>query len=159
MSLLQCSRREEVSVLLAKGHWPAAAAVELRAHVEGCRGCSEMVLLTQVMRQAREDSAQVARLEPAGLIWWRAQLRRRRAAMESVSKPMWRAQIFAVSVSLVVAVAFLTWRAEQAGGWRAWLGGSLGSITAGMGLLPLVMGGVALMLLGGLVVWLTFERE
>jgi hypothetical protein len=118
-----------------------------------------MVLLTQVMRQAREDSAQMARMEPAGLIWWRAQLRRRRAAMESVSRPMWRAQIFAVSVSLVVAVAFLAWRAEQAGGWRAWLGGSLGSITAGMGLLPLVMGGVALMLLGGLVVWLTFERE
>jgi len=159
MSLMKCVREEEVRELLRQGHWPEASSAEVRSHVDGCRECAELVRLTVGFRSLRQAELKEAKLVPPGLIWWRAQLRRRREAMESVSRPMWRVQIFAVGVSLLVAVGFLVWRAEQAGGWRAWLGGSLSAITAGLGVLPLVMAGIALVLLGGLVVWLTFERE
>ena len=79
---MKCSRKDEVRDVLAQGHWPEACEVELRTHVEGCRACGEMVMLTESFRAAREDAAAMARPVPASLVWWRAQLRRRQAAME-----------------------------------------------------------------------------
>jgi hypothetical protein len=156
---LKCSRRDEVRGLLAQGHWPEACAAELRTHVEGCRACGEMVMLTQSFRAAREDAAAQARPVPASLVWWRAQLRRRQAAMEQVSKPIWGAQIFAVVVSVCAAVGLVGWLVERGDLRDFGVGLSLSSLKASWGLLPMVACVGALGMLAAVVVYLTLERE
>jgi hypothetical protein len=76
------------------------------------------VLVTAAMQAARRHSSESPRLEAAGAIWWRAQLRRRNAAIDKVTKPILGAQLFALAVGLVVATAVIVW---QAGNWGAWI--------------------------------------
>jgi hypothetical protein len=158
---VRCSRRNEVRDLLARGHWPEACEAELRAHVAGCRACGEMVMLTQSFRTAREHTAAVARPVPASLVWWRAQLRRRQTAMEQVNRPIWSAQIFAVALSVCAAVGLAVWAIAHGADWNWNFSGMriLASIGSGLGIMPLVMSVAVLAVLGGVLVWLTLERE
>ena len=117
MSPFTCVRERELSDLLHNGHWPQACPDELRAHVASCRNCSDLVLVTESLQASRRQMAELPRLEPAGAIWWRAQLRRRNAAIEKVSRPILGAQIFAVLMTLVVLAAIAAW---QFGNWSAW---------------------------------------
>lgn len=118
MSLFTCAREREVADLLHRGYWPQACPPELRTHVQSCRSCSDLVLVTETMQAARRQSSELPRLEPAGALWWRAQLRRRNAAIEKMARPIVGAQLFALAVALVVAVAVIVW---QAGNWSAWI--------------------------------------
>jgi hypothetical protein len=63
-----------------------------------------------------------ARLESPGVIWWRAQLRRRNAAIERIGRPLLGAQIFAWAVCLAAAVVYVLWQARRGFDWLAWLG-------------------------------------
>jgi hypothetical protein len=165
MSVLKCSHHEEVRALLMQGHWPDACAADLREHVAACRECSEMVLVTAALRKAREVSAGRARLEPASLIWWRAQLRKRQAAMETVRRPIWGAQIFAIAMTLSVALGVVAFEARRGDGWRGWIaamaqmGTSFSTVKANLNLLPVAVSVAMLLFLCGVVVWLTAERE
>ncbi len=114
-----CSRESEVKSLLDRGHWPTAAAADLRAHAAGCSACAQLVLLTQAFRQDRAQASAAPRLEAPGVLWWRAQLRRRNTAIERLQRPLIGAQIFAVALSLVAAVAFLAWQSRQGLAWLA----------------------------------------
>ncbi|HEY1986818.1 MAG TPA: hypothetical protein VGG85_15485 [Terracidiphilus sp.] len=116
----KCTREAEVKSLLDRGHWPQACGPDLRAHVEDCRACSDVVLLTQAFRTKRANASIAARLEPSGVLWWRAQLRRRNAAIERIGKPLLGAQIFAVTVSLLAASLFLIAQARRDTGWLSW---------------------------------------
>ena len=118
MSPFSCVREREVTDLLHRGHWPDACPSNLRSHIDTCRICSDLVLVTQTMQAAKKQSAELPRLEPAGAIWWRAQLRRRNAAIEKVTRPILGAQIFALVVALVVAIGVVIWQADN---WRTWL--------------------------------------
>ena len=98
MTLRACSREKDVAEMQACGHWPQACPDELRDHVSACRSCSNLVLVSSAFQSARANSAAKPNLPPPGAIWWRAQLRRRNAAVERVSRPILGAQIFALSV-------------------------------------------------------------
>ena len=116
-----------------------------------------MVSLTLAMRAAREVDVQRARLQPAGLIWWRAQLRKRREAMDQVRRPMWRVQTVSVGASLGVALALLAWMGSR-GGWKGWLSAA-GSSFAGLGGATVLLGAFVLAALGGAAVYFLVERE
>ena len=118
MSPFTCPRERELSDLLHKGHWPEACPEDLRAHVTSCRSCSDLVLVSESLQASRRQTAELPRLEPAGAIWWRAQLRRRNAAIEKVSRPILGAQIFAFTMALVILAAIAVW---QFGNWSSWL--------------------------------------
>lgn len=122
MRLGGCTREKEVAELLSRGHWPEACSAELRAHVAGCRACRDLVLVQQGFRADRVVAASAARLEPPGVLWWRAQLRRRNAAIERIGRPILGAQIFALAVSLAAAILYLGWQARRGFDWLAWLG-------------------------------------
>lgn len=122
MSLGACSREREVSELLSRGHWPQACAPELRAHVGGCRRCGDLVLVTEAFHRERAVAASAARLQSHGLLWWRAQLRRRNAAIERISRPFVGAQVFALVVTVVAAAAIFVSQARHGLGWMSWLG-------------------------------------
>ena len=97
---------------------------------------------------------QAKRLDSPSLLWWRAQLRRRQAAMEKVNRPMWGAQIAAAVFAVAVAVGV--------GGYLyrdGTLQGALRTTMTGFGLAPLLAIVMLLALAGGVVVYLTLERE
>lgn len=116
-----CAREKEVAGLLHSGHWPQACSPDLRTHVATCRTCGNLVLLTQTFQGARIVSSGMARLESPGVLWWRAQLRRRNAAIERIGKPILGAEIFAFAVTVVVAAGFLATQSRHALQWTSWL--------------------------------------
>lgn len=121
MTFGACNHERELAAALHDGHWPDACSPELRAHVEACRTCSERLLVTTAFRRERAVAAGSARLESPGVIWWRAQLRRRNAAIERIGRPIFGAQVFAVAVALVAAAVFFATQAKQSVGWLAWI--------------------------------------
>jgi hypothetical protein len=174
MMLCICPREKEVKELVELGQWPVAVATaqELRAHVDGCRSCREFVLVTTAFQKARAETASAAKLGSPGVLWWRAQLRRRNAAVDRIGRPILGAQIFALAVYAVLAIAFVVWQARSGFGWLTRLEGlpqatavhldSLWtSAVSGPIWTPLVMiSAVAtLALLGGVVVYLSSEKQ
>src|SRR5215469_12297566 len=122
MRLGACGREKEVLELLARGHWPDACTGELRAHAAACRSCQDLILVKQAFRADRLVAAGSARLESPGVLWWRAQLRRRNAAIERISRPILGAQIFAWVVCLAAAVVYILWQNRRGFDWLGWLG-------------------------------------
>jgi hypothetical protein len=172
MILSPCSREKEVAALVARGQWPQACSPELRAHVTGCRSCGELVLVTSAFQHARAEAAGAAKLGSPGALWWRAQLRRRNAAVERVGKPILGAQIFALAINLFAVVALLVSQARHGLNWLSWLAQlpqphslhleSLWPATlfsAGWSLLVLIPALATLALLGGVVVYLASEKQ
>ena len=124
MTFRACSREKEVKESLRRGHWPEGCGEELRAHVQGCRRCDDLVVVALAFRTSRSEAEKAAPVVAPGLLWWRAQLRRRNAAVERISRPIRVAQIFALAVNLVVAVGFLTWQARHGVRWMSWFTGA-----------------------------------
>ena len=159
MSSRGCSRLDEVQQALALGHWPQACPAALRAHVENRSRCSDEILLTKHFQLTRTETIEAARTEPPNLLWWRAQLRRRNTALERAGRPLMAAQLFALVITLtaIAAATAIHWN----GLWDR-LHIPLSSLTAmrgDWGLTPLIMGLAAVAMLGGLVVYLTAERQ
>jgi hypothetical protein len=156
--------------MLALGHYPEACTPELRAHLTGCRSCAELVLVARAFQAARAHLAANANLGSPGLLWWRAQLRRRNAAVERVAKPIARAQVFALTVSVLFAVGFLATQATHGLRWLSWLqqlspalhlGALLPSdlFSSGSSLLVLLPIFATLVLLSGVAVYLASEKQ
>ena len=180
MMLRTCPREKEVKELVERGQWPQACAQELRAHVNGCRTCGELALVTAAFLQARTETAAMAKIGAPGVLWWRAQLRQRNAAVERIGRPILGAQIFALVVSLLLAVGVAAWQARQGFAWLArlqqvpqaatqysdlqlsqWLGSLWSSAlpSSGWNWMVLLSAGATLVLLGGVVVYLASERQ
>jgi hypothetical protein len=172
MILKPCSREKEVAELLRLGQWPAACPPELRAHLSACRSCGDLALVTETFLQARAGASGAARITPPGVLWWRAQLRRRNAAVERIGKPILGAQIFALIINLFIVVALLAYQARHGVGWLSWLEqlpqayslhldniSQSAFLNPGWSLMVLIPAASTLALLGGVVVYLATEKQ
>jgi hypothetical protein len=165
MTLRSCPRQTEVQQLLQQGHWPHACPAELRAHLGDCRWCAELVLVTQAFQQSRADTVAQVKLPAAGAIWWRAQLRRRNAAVERVGKPILGAYVFALSVVVLVAAVFAISQARHGLRWLDWVGQPGESFNlsawfnAGGSLVVLIAVFAMVALVGAVVVYVAAERH
>lgn len=119
--LMSCPREKEVKALVERGQWPLAWPADLLAHANECRICSDLVLVTGVFRHARAQAGAPRHAVSPGMLWWRAQLRRRNEAMERLERPALAAYFFALGLMLVLTTAFLVAQARQDGGWLAQL--------------------------------------
>lgn len=117
MTFRACNREKELTALLEQGHWPHACPAEMQEHVAGCSSCRGLVGVTLAFRRERAQAMAQPRLESPGVLWWRAQLRRRNAALERLSRPLLGAQIFAVVLALAAAGAFLAVQVRQGASW------------------------------------------
>jgi hypothetical protein len=129
MTLRPCQQEPATRRLLQLGHWPQSATPELRSHVDGCRACKDLVLLTQTFRSAREASTSAAQLPHPGILWWRAQLRRRNAAVETIQRPLLGAQIFALAITICIAAGFTAYQIRRDQHWVSSTGEWLASIS------------------------------
>jgi len=152
--MISCARSEEIQKTLTAGRWPLAATVELREHVSGCGSCAALVRVSVAFQQDRTAMVAAKHLDSPSLLWWRAQLRRRQSAMEKVSRPMWSAQIAAAIVAVLVAVGFGAYMLRDGA-----LQGTLKATVSGFGLAPMLAIVMLLALAGGVVLYLTLERE
>jgi hypothetical protein len=171
MTFRSCSRQSEVQQMLANGHWPHACPADLRAHLADCRGCGELLLLIQAFQQSRTTAAAQVKLPPAGAIWWRAQLRRRNAAVERVGKPILGAYVFALSMTILVAAAFAISQARHGLRWLDWIGESSSAamhveslnpsawLSSGGALMVLIPIFATLALVGAVAVYLAAEKQ
>lgn len=166
MTFRTCSLEQEVLRALKDGHWPDGCAPELRDHVSGCASCRDLVLVTDIFQQAKSESASEIPAGAAGLLWWRAQLRRRNAVAEKVSRPITVAQTFAWLVVLLVSGSFVASQYNHGLRWSAWnpaswhiqhiLSVGLTSFDWNLALLIPSIGG--LLILSGLVLYLASEK-
>ncbi len=181
MMLRACPRENEVKELVERGQWPQACPPELRTHVNCCRSCGDLVLVTAAFQCARTEASGVAKVGSPGVLWWRAQLRQRNMAVERIGRPILGAQIFALAVNLLLAVVFVVWQARHGLAWLTWLeqlpqdaamhvdsqwlaslwptdlfGSGLSSVLSPMVLIPAA---ATLLLLGGVVVYLASEKQ
>lgn len=169
MTFRACSWEKELAQALKDGHWPQGCGAELRAHVDECGKCGDLVLVThafQIARMESESSAPVG--GSSSLLWWRAQLRRRNAAAKRVSRPITVAQTFAWFVTVLVGVIFVASQYRRGLGWGSWWSELAparafhlllsGSGLAGWNPLLLISGFGVLALLSG-VVYLASEKS
>jgi hypothetical protein len=167
VTIRACSYETDLARALKAGHWPDGCSPELRTHVAACRNCGELVLVTAAFQQARSQSDTAVPADLAGLLWWRAQLRRRNAANQRTSRPISIAESFALSVNLAVAIVFAAWQYHHGLRWASWWSElelarvlarfDVGSRLDGNGLLICSLGMLAL--LSGLVVYLVSEKS
>lgn len=120
MTPFTCAREKELTHALRLGHWPQACSPDLRAHVAGCRVCSDLALVAGSLQAARTTATAAPQLPSAGALWWRAQLRRRNADLERIARPLLGAQIFAMAIVAAVGAGVMLWVARQGFANSSW---------------------------------------
>jgi len=120
MTLTTCPHEKEIRQCIANGQWPDACPPELRAHVSACRACGDLALVSAAFQQARAQALAAARPVPPALVLWRAQLRRRNAALERIGRPLLGAQIFALVSALTAVAGFAGFEARRGANWLTW---------------------------------------
>ncbi len=121
MNLRSCVRESELSDSLKTGHWPDACDASLRAHVNTCQRCADYLLLTQAFKSSRAAAVVHSNIDHPGLLYWRAQLRRRNQALDQLSRPTYFVASFAFYSALLVAFGFLFAQRRYAAGWLDWI--------------------------------------
>lgn len=104
-----CAFEKEVTAAVREGRWPAAADPALREHVAGCAACADLLLVTETLQASRSAMSRAAVLPAPGILYWRAQLRRRSGAVERMARPIVFAEVIAFAAA-IAAFAFAAYR-------------------------------------------------
>jgi len=121
MKVEQCDWEGAVLETLQAGCWPGGCDDELRSHVAQCANCTEVVMVAQVLRQADAAARAEARLPAPGLVWWKAQIRARRAAAERASEPIAIVESVAGVCGVLSLLALAIWQWSRIASWWKWL--------------------------------------
>ena len=101
MRQIECEFEADVLSAVLQSRWPERAEDGLREHVKTCAICSDVAAVAGAIECAREDTAPRA-LPESGLVWWKAQMRARREALETVARPITAIQVAAFACALVL---------------------------------------------------------
>jgi hypothetical protein len=168
-----CAHQPEVKTMLLKGHWPHACDPDLSKHIHTCPRCRQQVLLATAFQGDRARTMQAAPIQHPGLVWWRAQLRRREQALRQVGRSTSTANLFALILTIAAAVTLLLQQIQAGTGWPSWLSEPYGALHSGTAsilasakdgvatdpnLLMLATGVGVLLLLGAVVVYFASDR-
>jgi hypothetical protein len=107
MRVPECNRERELVEAVASGHWPDACGEELRNHIAACGVCKDVVVVARALHEEHACALEDVRVPPAGLVWWRAELRARQEATRVAERPMRFAHAFAAACTIGVALALL----------------------------------------------------
>jgi len=112
-----CSQQEQVASELRLGRPPEVWDETLRAHIAVCRSCSDLALVAQALQQDRTQTVQAAQIASPGALWWQAQVRLRKGAMERVTRPIAVAEKFALISMTAAVLAGIVWKRNLFLGW------------------------------------------
>jgi hypothetical protein len=99
---MQCEREQQVIEATRNGLW----ASSLRAHLRDCAHCTQTELIAALLQEDAEKSKRVLDLPLAGLIWRRAQAKRREVALERATR---RPFLIAGTLGAIYSIVFLLW--------------------------------------------------
>ncbi len=128
MRQIECQYESDVLTAVLQSRWPERVDAELRQHAAHCPICSDVAVVAGAIECAREESAEQMAAEcvipDSGRVWWKAQMRARREAVETVARPITAVQVvaFACAVGLFGACIGATSSWFQAGLKWAWNG-------------------------------------
>ena len=126
MNKIECCHESDVLAAVIQSRWPERVDAELRAHVATCEICSDVAAVSSAIECAREESAEYTAIPHAlpdsGRVWWKAQMRARREAVEAAGRPITAIQVaaFAFAVALMGACIGATSSWFQAGLKGTW---------------------------------------
>jgi hypothetical protein len=104
MSRTECAREQEVLDVITSGRWPDKLGDELSVHVANCTICSDLGLVAETFSADYQSALQDVRVPSAGLVWWRAEIRSRQAAVRAVNRPISWAQYLAAACGVAAVV-------------------------------------------------------
>jgi hypothetical protein len=110
MRIRECVWEDRIQRAARSGIWND----DLRAHVEQCSACADVVLVTGAMRAEAVASMVGAEVPEPGRVWWRARLLARHDTAARATRPIAVWERFASIVGLVALVALV------AVVWRLW---------------------------------------
>ncbi|MEO8074952.1 MAG: hypothetical protein ABI818_01405 [Acidobacteriota bacterium] len=123
----ECPREQELLEALAGGRWPDGAVTELEMHAGRCDSCTELLTVALPLLREHELAERHARIPSSGVVWWRAQMRARREAVDAATRPIAWTQGLALACAAGLAAGVATF-AET--GVRAWLGWGVTALAA-----------------------------
>jgi hypothetical protein len=103
---MKCEREQQVIEATRNGLWSSS----LRAHLRNCAHCTQTELIAALLQEDVAKAKRVLDLPAAGLIWRRAQARRREVALQRATR---RPFLIAGALSAVYSVVFLLWGFSQ----------------------------------------------
>ena len=101
----ECAREHEVVEAVTSGRWPGACDPDLRDHAMACHVCKEVVFVAVALHEDHSAALTDARIPSAGLVWWRAELRARREAVQAAERPLTLAHSLAAAAAIGVGAA------------------------------------------------------
>ena len=103
---MKCEREQQVIEATRNGLWPSS----LRAHLRDCAHCTQTELIAASLQEDAAKAKRALDLPPAGMIWRRAQTRRRERALQRATR---RPFLIAGALGVVYSVVFLLWGISQ----------------------------------------------
>jgi hypothetical protein len=133
MSPNECPREAQVLEALQTSAWPECCAADLRAHVDTCGSCADLVAVVLALIDEHRAAAARAPVPSSGMVWWRAQTRARQEAAAAAMRPITVVQGLSLAVAaglLAAAASFVSPAFRQ---WVAWAAGALSVLRGGEG--------------------------
>jgi len=141
MNPVECQFEADVLAAVLQSRWPEQVDAGLRAHVETCGICSEVAAVAGAFDGDSDGLRASAAVPDASRVWWRAQLRARREAVEAAGRPITAAQVMALACAMGLLGACFgatsTWF-QSALGWAA-------SSVAGIDIAAMAAGAAAML--------------
>lgn len=122
MNTTSCDREIEVLRAVQAGRWPEAIDPALRAHAAQCTVCTEVVLVACALLGDIGMGAETHPLPSASLVWWKAQLRARREAVERASEPIVIFERVAYALGCLALLGVSLWQRVRIENWLGSLG-------------------------------------
>lgn len=113
--VIECARERDVLDALAAGDggWND----ELRAHVDACDICADIVAVALPLLDEHHATVDAAHLPSSGIVWWRATMRARHEAAQAATRPITVVQGVALASAAALLVALLGAAAPAFLGW------------------------------------------
>jgi hypothetical protein len=95
MTPVECVFEEEVLAAAMQSRWPDRVDPELRTHVDSCSICRDLAEVAGAISDAKDEMRATVPVPDSGRVWWTAQLRARREALQAASRPITAAHVIA----------------------------------------------------------------
>lgn len=137
MNPVECAREADVLAAVLRrqldlprsdeGGWRDGGE-DLRAHIEQCEICAEVVAVAVLLREDRDVAQHDVHVPAAGQVWWRAAVRARLDGAQAAARPLtWAHGIAGASaVGLCVGVLGIVWPTIDRA--AAWVGSHASSV-------------------------------
>jgi hypothetical protein len=110
MRQVECEFEAEVLVAVLQSRWPERVDTALREHTAACAICQDVAAVAGAFESASEAPGFAivsGALPDSGRVWWKAQLRARREALEMAARPINAIQVVAFACAMALMGACL----------------------------------------------------